>query len=164
VPEPLQAGFDRALAIVLRHEGGKVDHPLDPGGRTAFGITQRTYDTFRSKRLLPQRDVFDIEAVEVEAIYRDWYWTTSGADDIDWPMSLVLFDTAVLFGPARAEAWLGLSSWLKDGPSRVAAFLTIRREFHRDRVTKRPDQARFLKGWLNRVDSLAIEAGLPVAA
>ncbi len=34
--------FDVALAETLRHEGGFVAHPLDPGGATNRGITQRT--------------------------------------------------------------------------------------------------------------------------
>ena len=31
--------FAAALAVVLRHEGGLVHHPLDPGGATNIGTT-----------------------------------------------------------------------------------------------------------------------------
>jgi lysozyme family protein len=34
--------FAAALAFVLKHEGGYVDHPLDPGGATNRGITRTT--------------------------------------------------------------------------------------------------------------------------
>jgi len=37
--------FAAALPFVLRWEGGYVDHPDDPGGRTNKGVTQKTYDS-----------------------------------------------------------------------------------------------------------------------
>lgn len=40
-------GFEPALAFVLRWEGGFVDNPADPGGRTNKGITQKVYDAWR---------------------------------------------------------------------------------------------------------------------
>lgn len=38
------AALDPALKFVLRWEGGFVDHPDDPGGRTNKGVTQKVYD------------------------------------------------------------------------------------------------------------------------
>jgi Putative secretion activating protein len=32
--------FVSSLEAVLKHEGGYVNHPDDPGGRTNMGITQ----------------------------------------------------------------------------------------------------------------------------
>ena len=60
-------GFDRALPHVLVHEGGKVDHPKDPGGRTNKGVTQRVYNAWRGKSHLPMRDVYLIDDLEVAA-------------------------------------------------------------------------------------------------
>ena len=34
---------------VLAFEGGKVDHPNDPGGRTNQGVIQRVYDGGRRR-------------------------------------------------------------------------------------------------------------------
>jgi len=39
--------FLRAAQIILGHEGGLVDDPLDRGGRTNLGITQGTLNTAR---------------------------------------------------------------------------------------------------------------------
>ena len=39
--------FDASLPFVLRWEGGFVDHPSDPGGRTNKGVTQAVYDEWR---------------------------------------------------------------------------------------------------------------------
>ena len=36
--------FVTSLETVLKHEGGYVDHPKDPGGRTNMGITQAVYE------------------------------------------------------------------------------------------------------------------------
>ena len=33
--------FDIAFERLLGHEGGYVDHPSDPGGRTNHGVTER---------------------------------------------------------------------------------------------------------------------------
>jgi lysozyme family protein len=38
----MKENYPQALKQVLKYEGGKVDDPRDPGGRTAFGITQDT--------------------------------------------------------------------------------------------------------------------------
>ena len=47
--------FQKALKLVLAHEGGWSDHPEDPGGATNFGVTQRVYDAFRRNRGNPRR-------------------------------------------------------------------------------------------------------------
>lgn len=75
-----ERGFDRALAHILIHEGGKVDHPKDPGGRTNKGIAQRVYTAWRSKQNLPTRDVYLIDDTEVAAIYRVQYWEVVHGD------------------------------------------------------------------------------------
>lgn len=148
--------LERALAFVLLREGGRVDDPADKGGRTNKGVTQRTYDAWRVDRGLPRRDVWEIVDHEVEEIYRTGYWWV--AKDLEWPLSLVAFDSAVLFGPGRAREWLGVVSW-RDGPAvgLAWAMLTLRRERHRSNVAKDPSQKRFLAGWMNRLNALADE-------
>jgi lysozyme family protein len=44
------AAFEAALPFVLRWEGGFVDHPNDPGGRTNQGVTQKVYDDWRRRQ------------------------------------------------------------------------------------------------------------------
>ena len=62
--------FARALDLVLRHEGGYVDHPRDPGGATNRGITIATLSIWRGKQVTKQ-DVRDLSLAEagLEALH-----------------------------------------------------------------------------------------------
>ena len=107
--------YERALAFVLRWEGGFVDHPQDPGGATNMGITQAVYDAWRRSRGLPTRSVREIPREEVEAIYRERYWEPLAARyaERNPALALALFDCSVNSGLGRArealaavgEAW-----------------------------------------------------------
>ena len=66
----MKENYDAALKATLRYEGGKVDDPRDPGGRTAYGVTQNTYNAWRAKHGLSQKDVFQIAESGVAAIYK----------------------------------------------------------------------------------------------
>jgi len=164
--------FDRALAFVLHHEGGFVDHPDDPGGATNMGITQATYDAWRGNST---RSVQTIERGEVEAIYRDNYWT-GAPESQPWPLSLVIFDARVQHGKwakivQRACVDLGADvvvdgAW---GPKSQAALDACRSAHGAHRVTlavvgRRLDYYNDLKhwdsfseGWAQRVALLCVE-------
>lgn len=101
-----ERGFLRALPHILIHEGGKVDHPKDPGGRTNMGVTQRVYNAWRSKSNLPARDVYLIDRMEVEAIYRFQYWDAVMGDALPEGVGYVVFDGAVNSGPKQSIKWL----------------------------------------------------------
>ncbi|MDQ0317737.1 glycoside hydrolase family 108 protein [Amorphus orientalis] len=101
-----QSNFSNALAKVLVHEGGKADHPNDPGGRTNQGITQRTYDAYRSRLGLGKRDVWNITNGERDAIYRRQYWNVIHGDELPPGVAYVVFDGAVNSGPSRSVKWL----------------------------------------------------------
>lgn len=106
VPKGTENKFKDALARVLLHEGGAVDHPKDPGGRTNKGITQRVYSAWRKKNNLPVRDVFKITDMEVEAIYRFQYWQPIHAEAMPAGVGYVVFDGAVNSGPKQSAKWL----------------------------------------------------------
>lgn len=102
----MKDNFARCLDEVLRHEGGKVHHPEDPGGRTAYGVTQATYDAWRKKHNRPTQDVFNIARSEIEAIYRVEYWDKVRGDDLPEGLDLAVFDYAVNSGVGRAAKHL----------------------------------------------------------
>ena len=98
--------FARAYARLRVHEGGNVDDPQDPGGRTSRGVTQRVYNGFRRGLALPVRDVYRADENEIQAIYKAQYWDRSRCDELPAGVDYVVFDAAVNSGTAQANKWL----------------------------------------------------------
>lgn len=169
--------FMSVLPFVLRWEGGFVDHPNDPGGRTNKGITQKAYDAWRTRHGLPHADVKQITDADVRAIYEADYWLPPRCDLLSEPLTLVQFDTAVNMGTGRAVRFLqtavGCSVDGDFGPDTLAAvqrcdagqavtlYCDTREAFYRRLAEKKPELGVFLKGWLNRLNALRREIGLP---
>jgi lysozyme family protein len=170
-------GFDTALKFVLRWEGGFVDNPNDPGGRTNRGVTQKVYDAWRARQGSPTQDVKQIVDAEVSAIYSGDYWLPPRCDLLDTPLDLVQFDTAVNMGVGRAVRFLqagagcGVDGDFGPGTERAVGscdagtllgdYCKQRETYYRQLVDKNPKLAVFLKGWLNRLNALRQEVGLP---
>ena len=170
-------GFETSLPFVLRWEGGFVDNPADPGGRTNRGVTQKVYDGWRQKQGLPTRDVKLLEDAEMQSIYQSGYWIPPRCDLLDSQLDLVQFDTAVNMGVGRAVRFLqtvaGCTADGAFGPgtqravaacdpgTAIAAYCDTREQYYRRLVEKNPKLGIFLKGWLNRLNALRREVGLP---
>jgi lysozyme family protein len=166
--------FDAALAIILEHEGGFVDHPLDKGGATKQGVTQRVYDAYRMTSGKPTRTVREIDGSEVAEIYRNQYWRAVRADELPEKLALVMFDAAVNHGPRKAitllQRALGVSDDGVFGPATVQALesamdtlpeasiaarcLAEREDLYDSIIADNPSQAVFARGWSNRISSL----------
>ena len=97
--------FPAALNLILKHEGGYVDHPLDPGGATNFGITRATLAAVRG-RPVSKAEVMSLTRQDAADIYRARYWDAVAGDDLPAGIDLVIFDAAVNSGPSRAVRWL----------------------------------------------------------
>jgi lysozyme family protein len=121
----MKENYAQALKQVLKYEGGKVDDPRDPGGRTAYGVTQATYDAWRKKQNMPTVDVFTISQADVAAIYRQEYWDRISGDDLPAGVDFAVFDYAVNSGVSRAaKALQGVVGTAQDGqigPATIAA-------------------------------------------
>lgn len=168
----MSPAFLRALEKTLAFEGGYVNNPLDSGGATNYGITQKTYDGWRTTTGQPQRPVDDIGDIEVQAIYLENYWTPCHCDDLPEPLSHLVFDMAVNCGPWNAKLSLQQAVSVRQdgviGPATVQAvnatpnvalkFLKRRGAYVSEIVQSRPMQAVFLPGWLNRILDQAWEA------
>jgi lysozyme family protein len=99
------ANFLRVLALVLRSEGGFVDHPADPGGATNYGITLATLSACRDRRCTKD-DVRELTAEEAGEIYRSRYWDKARCDELPAGIDYAVFDAAVHSGPGRAVRML----------------------------------------------------------
>ena len=162
-----QTSFPAALALVLQHEGGFVNHPLDPGGPTKFGITLETLARAR-KAAVSAEDVRNLDQAEAGAIYRRLYWNAVRADDLPAGLDLALFDFAVNAGTVRAartlQSVLGCTADGIVGPATIAAaharpVPAIVRALTRarlDHLARLPTWPVFGRGWRGRV--LAVEA------
>lgn len=171
------AGFLASLPFVLRWEGGFVDHPKDPGGRTNMGVTQRVYDAWRRRQGLPVRDVKGLEDTELHRIYESGYWIPPRCELLGRGLDLVQFDTAVNMGPGRAVRFLQKAAGCGvDGDfgaqtekavractpgDLIAGYCATREAYYRELARRNPDTAVFLKGWLNRLNALRHEVGVP---
>lgn len=94
--------FSKIHQYTAIHEGGKVDDPKDPGGRTAYGVTQRVYSAYRINKGLSDKDVWDISQEEVEDIYRKQYFDKIMGDDLPAGVNYSVYDYAVNSGVSRA--------------------------------------------------------------
>ncbi len=120
--------FERCLGEILRHEGGYVDHPSDPGGATNMGITRKTLARWRKVTPwtgLPKAAVEALTRDEAALIYRAQYWNTARAGAMPAGVDLALFDFAVNSGSDRAarvlQAALRVAADGEIGPVTLAA-------------------------------------------
>lgn len=165
--------FPGALGFVLAHEGGFVNDPVDPGGATNFGITQRTYDAWR------WRDVRKITPEEVREIYESRYWEDAKCASIATThprVAVAHFDAAVNCGVWQANKFLqkavGVVADGKIGPVTMkhlrgaledeilSAMIMHRERFYHEIVSRKPPLGKFLKGWLARLTSLRKNLGI----
>lgn len=97
--------FEDAIDIILKHEGGYVNNPKDPGGETNFGIAKRFYPSLNIKTLTKE------DAIE---IYRKNYWDECKIELLPPALRLIVFDCAVNQGPlvsiALLQAALGVKA------------------------------------------------------
>lgn len=89
--------FHKAFGLLMGHEGGFVDDPNDPGGRTKYGISQRSY---------PDLDIKNLTLREARRIYYEDYWQAVRADNLPGWLRFDVFDGAVNSGPKQSIKWL----------------------------------------------------------
>jgi len=97
----MRSTFDQALLLVLKHEGGFVNHPDDPGGMTCLGVTKAVWDA-HTGRSCTEAEMRALTPEAVQPVYRAKYWHMIGADRLPVGMDYCMFDCAVNSGPARA--------------------------------------------------------------
>tara|TARA_E500000318_G_scaffold35741_1_gene34860 strand:- start:1659 stop:2171 length:513 start_codon:yes stop_codon:yes gene_type:complete len=98
----MEANFFKSLEMVLKHEGGFVDHPEDPGGATNKGITHKTYADFLGRPLEDVNELKNIPDDHVQMIYKNGYWDRIKGDELPAGVDFSTFDWAVNSGPGRA--------------------------------------------------------------
>lgn len=118
---------DQAIALMLRLEGGYSNVAGDAGGRTKYGITQRTLDSLQKKPLpviLP-KDVAQLTPDQATVIYRSIQWYEIHGDSLPGPLACLLLNAAVNMGEPTAVGLLQAALGVKEdrilGPGTLAA-------------------------------------------
>lgn len=154
--------YAESLAEVLKHEGGFVNHPKDPGGMTNLGVTKTTWEEWVGHPV-DEKAMRALKPADVATMYKRKFWDKIAGDELPLGIDYCVFDAAVNSGPGRASKWLqGVVEVDMDGligPKTLAAVKSFNPEqFISDYCKRRlsfmqdlPTWSTFGKGWTKRV-------------
>ena len=157
--------FEEALEHVLKHEGGFVNHPKDPGGITNLGVTKKVWDEWIGRES-SEDEMRNLKPEDVAPLYKKMYWDRVKGDDLPSGVNYCVFDASVNSGTGRAAKWLqeavgavadgaiGAKTLAKvaahDADSLVNAYCDVRLNFLKSLKTFDT----FGKGWSRRVEGV----------
>lgn len=117
----MSAAFSTAIQTVLKHEGGYVNDPDDPGGATNWGISLRflrqvgeidadgdgffDFDIDRSGEIDPG-DIQLLTKEDAMALYREHWWDKYRYEDLPPAIGVKVFDLSVNMGAVQAHKLL----------------------------------------------------------
>lgn len=101
----MKENFEKALAAVLHHEGGFVNHPSDPGGMTNLGCTKTVWEEWVGHPV-DEKAMRALTPADVAPLYKAKYWDKIKGDDLPAGVDYVVFDASINSGPGRAAKWL----------------------------------------------------------
>ena len=150
----------RCINVILESEGGYTDDPQDPGGKTNFGLSQRSY---------PDIDIRELtKETAIEIYYKD-YWIPMNVQPIPIDeLTLHVFDHGINTGQKIAvrllQRLVGVSDdgyigeitlkGIDDYTGNIVdEYIKRRKLFYVTLVQNKPELRKFLKGWLNRIDN-----------
>ena len=97
----MKDNFQKSLEIVLKHEGGFVNHPSDPGGMTNLGVTAKVWEEWTG-HAPDEKAMRGLTKADVAPLYQRKYWNAARCSELPSGLDLCVFDTAVNSGPGRA--------------------------------------------------------------
>lgn len=153
--------FEEIIERVIESEGGSkvTKDPLDPGGTTRWGVSQKAY---------PDLDIENLSERDAKEIYYNDYWIPSKADKVPAQIREIYFDMVVNFGRRGAVKVLQQACNGKNtydiavdggiGPATIGACKNLEPERLRayrilkfaNIVIKKPSQEKYWFGWFRR--------------
>jgi len=165
----MKDNFDQCLALLLKHEGGYVNHPADPGGRTNLGVTQRVWEEYVGHPVT-EADMRALGPKDVAPLYKQRYWDAVRGDVLPTGVDYSVFDIAVNSGVGRAakilQKAIGVAPDGAIGPATLGAVsesdpaeliisvCRARQAF----LEGLPTFSTFGKGWTRRVNEVQAKA------
>ena len=158
----MNINFEKSLQLILKSEGGYVNHPADPGGMTNLGVTKRVWEEWVGHEVTEQ-DMRNLTPAIIAPMYKAKYWDKVCGDDLPSGVDYVVFDAAINSGPGRAIKWLQACVKVdvdgQIGPhtlNAVTAFsdVDLISDYNKRRLSfliDLPTWPTFGKGWTNRV-------------
>lgn len=165
----MDRNFQRALSLVLKHEGGWSDHPKDPGGATMKGVTLANFRRYVEPKATKD-DLRKITDAQLATVYRRFYWDAVHGAELPDGVDYAVFDFAVNSGPGRAAKHLqAVVGVVQDGRIGPATMKAVRAKMHATVIHELCDsRMAFLKGlkiwptfkngWTDRVKAVRSEA------
>ena len=163
------ADYRKLKPFILKWEGGYVNDKDDLGGATNKGVTLATFRSVYGQGKTAN-DLRNMTDQQWETIFKKHFWDKWRADEItDQSVANILVDwlwASGAYGIKIPQRVLGVSVDGIVGAKTIAAvnakdgkqfFKEIRQERidFIDRIcTSRPQNKKFRKGWLNRINSL----------
>jgi lysozyme family protein len=144
-----------------RRAVGYTNDPDDAGGETKFGVAGNANTDLNIRTL-------DWDGAM--AVYHKRYWLAGACDKLPPRLAVLHFDGCVNNGIRRAGIFLqravGVSPDGEVGPASLAKVRLLdelqvcntvcrfREQFYRDIVAVKPVQAKYLNGWLRRINEM----------
>lgn len=163
----MQGNFKECLELVLKSEGGWVNHPNDPGGETNLGVTKRVWEEWVGH---PVESLKNLTKDQVAPLYEQRYWRPCYGEILPRGLDFVVFSMGVNAGPGRSIKLLQSAigcvpdgvigpktrGFIRDANTAtlIAKFSEARREYYKSLKTF----PIFGKGWLARVDKEELES------
>lgn len=163
--------FTRAFAYVYGNEGTYIDDPVDSGGPTNFGITQKTLSEWRGRAVMPD-EIKSLHISEAMQILKYRYWNRLSPKLIKSEKILIaVFDASVLFGVSQAVKALQRAVEVDPdgilGPKTAARINFLADDAVMNRfidellgridqiIADHPKNQKYLNGWARRVNRYA---------
>lgn len=172
------AKFSMAVALTLRHEGGYINNPDDPGGETIFGISRKNNPKWVGWNMIEGRlkksPIAKVEKdteikYQARILYRKKYWRNIYDKIGSQRIANQLFDIGVNMGVKRAVLMIQMTLPSYEGKADgIFGPLTLesvnndeQQALNNDLVWERicnywyiaennPVMFKFIKGWIRR--------------
>lgn len=163
----MKENFDKAFDLVMKSEGGYVWDRNDAGGETNLGVTRKAWGAYLG-RPVQDGEMKLLTREVVKPFYEKCYWAPVRGDQLPTGLDYAAFDFAVNAGPGQAARFIqraaGTAADGVIGPATLGVvqkadpeellkkFSEEKEHFYKGIVERKPDQAKFLNGWLARVE------------